>query len=161
ISYVTGTLTINPAALTVRASNAIQIYDGTTFTGGNGVTYNGFVNSETESVLTGTVSYSGTSQGAINAGSYTIVPGGLSSANYDISYVNGTLTVNRAALLLKAADASRAYGHTNPVFSATFDGFVNGEQTNVLGGTLVLSTTAETNSPVGAYLIEVTGVTSD
>ncbi|PYX63042.1 MAG: filamentous hemagglutinin, partial [Acidobacteria bacterium] len=54
----------------------------------------------------------------------------------------------------------RAYGQTNPVFSATFEGFVNGETTNVLGGTLVLSTTAETNSPVGVYPIEVTGVTS-
>src|SRR5205809_8125853 len=42
-----------------------------------------------------------------------------------------------------------------------FTGLVNGEQTNVLGGALVFSTIAETNSPVGAYPIEVSGVSSD
>ena len=81
-------------------------------------------------------------------------------ANYTISYVGGTLTVEPAALTVVAADASRAYGQTNPVFTATYIGFVSGETNTVLGGTLTLSTTAETNSPVGTYPIEASGLTA-
>ena len=36
---------------------------------------------------------------------------------------------------------------------ATISGLVNGENTNVLNGTLVLSTVANENSPVGTYPI--------
>src|SRR4029077_3097495 len=121
--------TVNPTALTVTDNNASKIYDGLAFSCGNGGCYLGFVNGETASVLSGTLSYGGTSQGAINVGSYTIIPSGLSSGHYKISYVNGTLTINKAALLVKAVDASRAYGQSNPVFSATFTGLVNGEET--------------------------------
>ncbi|HMM54266.1 MAG TPA: MBG domain-containing protein, partial [Candidatus Desulfobacillus sp.] len=34
-----------------------------------------------------------TSQGAVNAGSYTIVPSGQTSGNYTITYHDGTLTI--------------------------------------------------------------------
>src|SRR5205823_1722306 len=124
-----GTLTISKAPLTVTANNPSKIYDGIAFTGPGGVTYSGFVNGETESVLTGSVSYSGTSQGKINAGSYTIVPGGLSSDNYDISFVAGTLTISPAALTVTANNFSRLY--TGLAFSdgngVSYAGFVNGE----------------------------------
>ncbi|MBU3641842.1 autotransporter-associated beta strand repeat-containing protein, partial [Polynucleobacter sp. Fuers-14] len=50
-----GTLTINKVALTVTAANATKTYDGQAYTGGNGVTYSGFVNSETASALGGAV----------------------------------------------------------------------------------------------------------
>jgi len=43
-------------------------------------------------VLGGTLTYSGNSQGAVNAGSYTIIPGGLTSSNYTITFDPGTLT---------------------------------------------------------------------
>lgn len=59
------------------------------------MTYDGFVNGETEGVLGGPLSFSGTAQGATNAGSYTITPGGLTSDNYAISFVDGTLTINQ------------------------------------------------------------------
>src|SRR6202022_1960533 len=48
--------------LTVTANNATKIYDGQAFSGGNGVTYSSTPNGN----LLGMVSYSGTSQGAIN-----------------------------------------------------------------------------------------------
>ncbi|MHB1647079.1 MAG: MBG domain-containing protein, partial [bacterium] len=96
ISYGTtsGALTINPASLTVTANNFSYTYNGTAYSGGNGVTYSGFVNGETPSVLSGALTYSGSSQGAVKAGSYIITPGGLNSGNYAISFVNGTLTIN-------------------------------------------------------------------
>ncbi len=48
--YVNGTLTVNPAVLTVTASNAAMTYGGTppTVT----ATYSGFVGSDNASVLT-------------------------------------------------------------------------------------------------------------
>jgi hypothetical protein len=76
---------INPAPLTVTANAASKTYDGIAYTGGNGVVYTGFVGGETSSVLTGTLAYGGTSQGAINAGSYVITPSGQTSGNYNIS----------------------------------------------------------------------------
>src|SRR4029077_10053022 len=101
--------TVNPTALTVTDNNASKIYDGLAFSCGNGGCYLGFVNGETASVLSGTLSYGGTSQGAINVGSYTIIPSGLSSGNYTISYVNGTLTVTPAGLTITANNASKIY----------------------------------------------------
>ena len=82
--------------LTVTANNAAITYDKQPYSGGNGVTYSTTPNGN----LLGTVSYGGTSQGAINAGTYTIAPSGLYSnqQGYIISYANGTLTVNPLAL---------------------------------------------------------------
>ena len=51
--------------------------------------------------------------------------------NYTISYVNGLLTVNAAALGVSANNTNRAYGATNPVFTVSYNGFVNGDGMNV------------------------------
>ncbi len=88
---------ITSAALTVTANAATKPYDGLPYSGGNGVTYSGLVNSETSAVLGGTLTYSGTSQGAINQGTYVITPGGLTSSNYNIGYVSGNLNIVPAA----------------------------------------------------------------
>ncbi|MBI5874982.1 MAG: hypothetical protein HZB81_03920, partial [Deltaproteobacteria bacterium] len=88
---------INTAALTVTANADSKTYNGLAYSGGNGVTYTGLVNSETSSVLGGTLAYGGTSQGATNAGSYVITPGGQTSGNYTITFVNGVLTINPTA----------------------------------------------------------------
>ncbi len=88
--------TIAKAPLTVTAAAASKTYDGQAYSGGNGVSYSGWVNNEGTSALGGSVSYGGTSQGAVNAGTYVITPSGLTSTNYDISYANGALTVNAA-----------------------------------------------------------------
>ncbi|GAB1394402.1 GLUG motif-containing protein [Rhodocyclaceae bacterium] len=96
VSYVNGALTIDPAALSVTANAASKTYDGLAYSGGNGVAYSGFVNGETSAVLGGTLAYGGTSQGAIDLGSYAIAPSGLTSGNYAISFVDGTLTIAAA-----------------------------------------------------------------
>ncbi|MHB1015337.1 MAG: MBG domain-containing protein, partial [Desulfurivibrionaceae bacterium] len=88
------TADITPRALVVAANDATKYYTGVAFMGGNGVTYNGFANGETSTVLGGSLAYGGTSQGAINPGSYLITPSGLTSGNYSIRYTNGVLTVH-------------------------------------------------------------------
>jgi len=91
-------LTVNPQALTITANDATQTYDNVAFSGGNGVTYSGFVNGQNAAVLSGTITFGGNSQGAVNVGIYTIIPSGLSSSNYKINYVDGTLTINPAPI---------------------------------------------------------------
>ncbi|MFZ3019051.1 MAG: MBG domain-containing protein [Gallionella sp.] len=162
ISFNNGSLTINPAALSVTASAASKTYDGLAYTGGNGVAYGGFVNGETSTVLGGALAYGGASQGATNAGSYAIAPSGLTSGNYTITFNNGSLTINPAALSVTANAASKtydglAYSGGNGV---AYSGFVNGETTAVLGGTLAYGGTSQGATNAGSYVIAPTGLTS-
>jgi filamentous hemagglutinin family protein len=132
------TYTVNPALLLVTANNAAKNYDGIAYIGGNGVSYSGLVNNEGANVLSGVLSYGGTSQGAINAGSYAITPGGLSSGNYTISYGDGTLTVN-PALAGISLNGIRTYDGTNVVNASIFSltGLVGTETLTLTGsGTL-------------------------
>ena len=121
--------TISKAPLTVTASAATKTYNGSAYSGGNGVGYAGFVNNETSAVLGGALTYGGSSQGAVNAGSYVIAPDGLSSSNYALAYASGTLTVNPAALTITANNASKTYGQTATLSSTAFtaSGLQNGE----------------------------------
>jgi hypothetical protein len=63
ITYAPGTLMVNKTALTVTANDAAKTYDGLAYVGGNGVSYAGFVNGETASVLGGSLAYGGSAQG--------------------------------------------------------------------------------------------------
>ncbi|WP_139214787.1 beta strand repeat-containing protein [Pelosinus propionicus] len=158
----TTTADITQAALSVTASNAAKTYNGLAYSGGSGVTYSGFVNNEDSSVLTGALAYSGSSQGAINAGSYDITASGLASGNYTITYVNGTLTVNPAALTVTANNASKTYDGLaySGGSGVTYSGFVNGEDNSVLDGTLAYGGTAQGASLPGSYTITSGGLTA-
>ena len=91
LSDNTPKLTVAKAPLTVTAKNkSITVGDAPA---NDGVTYSGFVNSDSATVLTGTLTYNYNYQQGGAAGTYNITPGGLTSDNYDISFVNGTLTV--------------------------------------------------------------------
>ena len=115
ISYLGATLTINPAGLVVlnvTASDATKTY-GTTLTfNGTEFTPVGLLGGDTISGVTLT------SAGAVNtanAGSYAIIPGNAvfsagSASNYNISYVNGTLTVNALPMSIAASASSKVYG---------------------------------------------------
>ena len=162
ITYTNGALSITPVSLTITAKNKTKSYDGVAYSGGNGVTYAGFVNGETNTVLGGTLSYSGTSQGATNAGSYTIIPSGLTSANYAISFANGALSIAPVSLTITAKNNTKSYDGV--AFSGgngvTYAGFVNGETNTVLGGTLSYSGTSQGATNVGSYTIVPSGLTS-
>lgn len=93
---VTRTFNVAKAALTVTAKNNTRTYNGTAYAGGNGVDYTGFVNGDDAGRLTGNLTYSGTSQGAVDAGAYVITPGGLNSNDYTLTYNNGILTIQKA-----------------------------------------------------------------
>ncbi|RWU06135.1 MBG domain-containing protein [Pedobacter chitinilyticus] len=161
ITYVGANLTITKKPLDVIATNTSKTYNGLAFNGGNGVTYSGFVGSDNAAnSLTGTLTYTGTAQGAINAGTYVITPAGYASANYQPNYVNGTLTVNKATLTAKADDKARCFGQANPSFTITYTGFVNGETASAVSTAPAMTTTANANSVANTYPISITGGTA-
>ena len=62
------------------------------------------------------------------------------------------LTVNVALLTVSVPDVYKRQA-VNPVFTASYGGFVNGDTTSVLSGNPNLTTSATTNSPAGNYTI--------
>ena len=75
------------------------------------------------------------------------------STDYNSATSSVTLTVNPAVLTVTAANASRAYGATNPQFTASISGFVNGDASSAVTGSASLTTTATASSTVGTYPI--------
>ena len=91
------TFTINKAALTVTAENKTVTFgdDAPTYS----VTYDGFVNNETNAVLGGTLAFDcGYVKNQSGVDEYTITPSGLTSDNYAITFTAGKLTVGKKAL---------------------------------------------------------------
>ena len=146
---------IDKAPLTVTAKPKTITYGDAP--ANDGVEYAGFVNSENESVLTGTVDYAYNYNQYGNVGSYTITPSGLSSSNYDITFTAGTLTVNKATLTITADNKSVRYGEAAPEYTVSYSGFVNSETASVLGGFLNIACTYAQNDNVGTYVITPSG----
>ncbi|HEY3856986.1 MAG TPA: MBG domain-containing protein [Verrucomicrobiae bacterium] len=114
ISYGSGTLTINPATLSITANNRSKTYGQTVTFLGTEFTTIGLLNSD--SIGGVTLSSSGAAATAVVSGSpYAIVPSaatGTGLGNYTISYNNGTLTINPATLSITANSRSKTYGQT-------------------------------------------------
>jgi hypothetical protein len=154
------TQTVNPAPLAVTANDATKVYGEPNpgFTAG----YNGFVLGQDPSVLSGTLAFSTPASAASHAqaGGYPITPSGLTSSNYAITFVNGTLTITPAPLTITADDQSMVYGAPLPNLTASYAGFVNGDTPASLTTPVTLSTSATSSSPVGTYTIQASGATS-
>ena len=99
--------------------------------------------------------YNGSANAPTNAGSYTVI-GTINDANYQGSATN-TLVINKAALTVTADNKTKIYGTTNPPLTASYNGFVGGENASVLSSPVVLSTTATTTSGAGTYPITASG----
>jgi hypothetical protein len=96
--------TINKAVLTITAAGQSVTYGTTvaTVTGAGSYDASGFVNSETENVITGTATYTTTytATTAVGASGVTITPTvtGLSAANYSFTAVAGSITIASAGV---------------------------------------------------------------
>ncbi|MBQ6348512.1 MAG: hypothetical protein IJI71_13310, partial [Clostridia bacterium] len=144
---------ISKAALTVTAKpNTITYGDAPA---NDGVTYSGFVNNETESVLGGTLDYDyGYTQYGNVGNSYTITPKGLTSDNYDITFATGTLTVGQKEVGLTWSSTPLTYSGSAQAPTAEATGTVNGDTVSVTvsGG--------QTNAGTG-YTATASGLTGD
>jgi hypothetical protein len=85
---------------------------------------------------------------------------GTGLGNYTITYVNGSLAITPAALTVTANNTTKVQGSVNPPFSSVISGFVGGETSAVLIGTLDHSTLATTASPAGNYAVTPFGLSS-
>ncbi len=162
ITCPTGTFTIKTAALTVTANNETITYgdDKPTFS----VSYGGFVNNETESVLGGSLVFACDYDRYKNAGSYSITPSGLTSDNYAITFSSGTLKVNKKQITATISLSSDSIYVTDYVLSVAnpsvaFNGLVNGDTLTVTytatgsGTTAATTLTNSTKLEKGVYTV--------
>ncbi len=91
IEYVAGLFTVIPAPLTITVNDATKIEGDANpvFT----VRYDGFVLNQDASVLGGVVAYDTDADESSPAGTYQVLAAGLSSSDYAITFVPGTLRV--------------------------------------------------------------------
>ncbi len=152
ITHVNGTLKVTEAdAITIVAKDYTRVYGDANpafdFTS-SGAPLNGTPEITCEATATSPV------------GTYPIVIKKGSVTNYNDSYVNGTLTITKAPLLIKAGTYTKKQGEENPEFTLSYIGFKNNETASVLTTQPTVTTTAVKNSPVGEYEVVVSGGTA-
>ncbi|MEI9992031.1 MAG: MBG domain-containing protein [Rhizomicrobium sp.] len=146
ISFVNGALTVDTRPITVTADGQTRHYGDanpalTYVVGGDGLA-NGDALSGGLATVAGATS---------NAGDFAITQGTLAaSANYDLTYIGGVLTVDARPITVTADSQTRHYGDANPVltYAVGGGGLVNGDALS--GG---LATAATMASSVGGYAI--------
>ncbi|MBB2199943.1 MBG-2 domain-containing protein, partial [Gluconacetobacter sp. 1c LMG 22058] len=156
VTYRSGTLTIDPAALTVTALDQTSTYGTTPNLGTTAFSTTGLVNGDTVS----SVSLTTAATGASSVGSYSIgasAAQGSDLANYAVTYQPGSLTIDPAALTVTALDQTSTYGQAPALGTSRFSttGLVNGDAVSAI----TLATTAGKTSGVGTYGITAAGAT--
>ena len=153
ISYVAGTLTVNPAPLTIAADNKQMSYGGTlpplTWTAT-------FVNEDTAASLTAQPSCS-TAAASSSAGGYEITCSGAADPNYTIGYAKGRLTIKPVPLTITASSPTVTYDGTVPTIAPSYGGFVNGDSATSLTTPPTCSSTAPSSGAAGRYTTGCSG----
>jgi hypothetical protein len=113
IAFADGRLTVGKAPLTVAANNQTKLLGAAlpTFT----ATFNGFVLGQGPSVLGGALTFNTAATASSSVGTYAITPGGLTSANYQVTFVDGTLAVTYNVCLLYDPNKAHKSGSVIPV----------------------------------------------
>nr|WP_121271883.1 MBG domain-containing protein [Pedobacter schmidteae] len=170
VSNLDGTLTVTQKALTITADNRTKTYgDAVTFSGTE-FTAAGLINGNT--ITSVTLNSAGAAATATVAGStYPIVATaaiGTGLSNYDITYVNGALTVGKANLTVANTDRSKVYGTAlvDADFTGSITGIQNGDNitltrnstgapaTVAAGSTYpIVATLADPDSKLGNYTV--------
>ena len=144
--------TIEKVRLLVTANSTVIDYG--TAPMNDGVSFLGFVNGEDIDDLDGALTYTHTYRQFDDVGEYTITPGGLTSDNYDISFLPGTLEVRpRTVTLTWHNTEGRIYADDEGAITATVSNAVNGDRigVTVTGGELT----------AGTHTAAATGLTGD
>jgi hypothetical protein len=151
ISTATVPLVVNPATLTVTASNATRPYNtpNPAFTGN----LTGAINGDTF-----TESFTTTATTASPVGTYPIVPSavGANLANYTVVPVNGTLTVTQAS-----AASAITWPPPAPIVYGTKLGPAQLDATSSVPGTITYSPASGTVLNAGAQKLTATFVPTD
>lgn len=142
VQYVAAKFTINRKPVTVKGDDASKTY---------GDSDPVFTATATGLIGTDTVVYTVSRAAGNNVGTYAITPTGQATqGNYTVTYQAGTFTINRKAVIVKANDASKTYGASDPTFTATVTGTLGSD-------TVSYTFTRASGSNVGTYVITPTG----
>lgn len=141
--------------LTVKVNNANRQYgsENPEFT----YSIEGFVNSDTESILLEKPSITTNATVNSNVGTYNIEASGGKAAYYTFNYVPGILTIEKAPLKVSVGNYERAYNQNNPQFEIKYEGFVLSDNYTVLDTKPIAATSATRTSDVGTYEITISG----
>ena len=149
ITYVKGTLTITQAdPVTVVAKSYSRQY---------GEANPSFDYTSSGAALSGTPSLTCAATTTSPVGEYDIVPSKGTITNYNVTYVNGKLTVTKAPLTITAKNYAIKQGEALPTFEVEYSGFRNGETSSVLATQPTISCSASSSSAPGTYDIVVSG----
>jgi gliding motility-associated-like protein len=155
IALTNGKLTINKAMLIVTAEDKSKTYGSAnpnlTFK------YSGFVNNQDATILTKAPTANTAATTTSKVGKYDIILAGGNDINYDFTYANGALTIDKATLIITAQNAARCFAASDPTLSYKITGFVNNETESVLTTKLSITTNAIASSKAGAYAVTVFG----
>src|SRR5439155_5373215 len=100
VSNTPGTLHVTKAPLSVTADDSSKVYGDANpaFSASS----SGFVLGQDPSVLGGALAFSTAATSSSPVGSYGVTPSGLTSSNYAITIVDGTLSITKAPLTVSA-----------------------------------------------------------
>jgi len=152
ISYVKGTLTITKAdEVVVTAKSYSRKY---------GEANPAFEYTTSGATLSGTPSITCAATATSPVGEYDIVASKGTVTNYNVTYVNGKLTITKAPLTITAKSYTIKQGDALPTFEAEYSGFKNNETASVLTTQPTITTSATSASEPGTYDIVVSGASA-
>lgn len=136
LNYVDNTASsITPAPLTVTPNADARFVGKPDLPGYAGAHFDGLVGGETPSVLSGTLAIdrpNALTENAVGTYAGALVPSGLTSGNYSISFVPGTFTIVPAEqLLVRLVNTSTVYG-TAPTLNVFSVQYLAADQTTII-----------------------------
>ena len=146
IVTATGTLTITPKALTISGGTSTLTYSGSAF--GNGYVPTGLVGGDYITSIVGGAT--GTNVGTYYDNLSGAIGSGLS--NYNITYVNGSLTINPRALTITGSNVSSVYSGLEKTHAVVVNGLVGRDTVTSVSG-------VATATNVGTYADNLSGAT--
>ncbi|MGY0041589.1 MBG domain-containing protein [Pedobacter sp. NJ-S-72] len=88
----------------------------------------------------------------VGTGTVNINASFSATADFVATAVSKPLVIVKRALIVRADNKARLYGQSNPVLTATYDGFVNGETlATAIAAPALLTTIAQPLSPSNLY----------
>ena len=90
-------------------------------------------------------------------GTYDIIISQGSITDTNVQYINGTLTITAAPLIISAGSYTMRQGDSMPLFAASFSGFKNDEGEEVLESKPQFICEADKDATTGTYKITVSG----
>ena len=145
-----------------------RTYDGTTDASLNygNAGFTGLIGSDQLNVNAASGTFADKNAGTEKTVNITgITLGGADAANYSLANDTATATADiaKAALTITALDASKPYD--GQAFSGgngvRYNGFVNGEDASVLGGSLTYGGNAQGATNTGHYVLSASGLSAD